>query len=176
MQAYRAHPPHTQQKSKTTHARQQQRTRAPAGLPDVLSGTPVGPPGMTLYRPPFEEFEIQCLRLREAADTASEAPLELDLPSSEGPRLLLVQRGGAAASVAGGVLPSGLAAVPELLPQLQLKRGMVVLVPAGVALRLEAAGAGGLLVWVAAVNGLFFQLQEAVAAAPGAAVAAAATA
>lgn len=137
------------------------------GLPDVLTGSPMGPPGATLYRPPFEEFEIQRLQLRDPADAAGAdgaAPLELDLPPSEGPRLLLVQRGGAAASVPGG-LPAGLATVPELSMALELRRGMVVLVPAGVALRLEAA-AGGLVTWVAAVNGLFFQLQEAVEAAP----------
>ena len=54
------------------------------GLPEVLTGTPLSP-GVTAYRPPFEEFELRSISVAASSS--------LQLPANEGPQILLMQRG-----------------------------------------------------------------------------------
>ncbi len=80
------------------------------GLPEVLRGHKVEVPGMLVYRPPFDEFEIHSIEVSTGA--------RCDLPASSGPRIMLIQRG-------GGTLQVEQASVSalELLPEVQAKRG-----------------------------------------------------
>ncbi|EFJ44150.1 hypothetical protein VOLCADRAFT_65163 [Volvox carteri f. nagariensis] len=129
------------------------------GLPDVLTGSPAGT-GITVYQPPFEEFEIHRIDCGSESAPGCKA---MTLPASEGPRILLVQHGEAEATVSGQ-LPDALQAVSELESALALARGSIVLLAPGVELAL--AHAKDLVVWVAAVNSTFFRLQDARVAAP----------
>jgi mannose-6-phosphate isomerase len=100
-----------------------------------------------VYRPPFEEFEVQLVSI-----PAGEA---VAVPTNPGPLLLLVTGGAGSVSAAGGALPA--AAAPELRPEAALRRGSVVFVPAGASLTYTAeAGGGDLQVWAAAVNARVF--------------------
>lgn len=82
------------------------------GAPQVLQGDALpGAPGIKVYQPPFEEFEIHSVRV--------EAGQAMALPRSSGARLLLVQHGeGSAAAMA----PAGMQA-DELVERTQLGRG-----------------------------------------------------
>ncbi|GIL59093.1 hypothetical protein Vafri_14039 [Volvox africanus] len=122
------------------------------GLPDVLTGSPAGI-GITVYQPPFEEFEIH--RIDCGTETTG---FKLALPASAGPRILLVQSGEAEAAVSGH-LSDALEAVPELERAVALRRGVIVLLAPGVELSLVHAK--DLVIWVAAVNSTFFRLQDA---------------
>ncbi|KXZ54187.1 hypothetical protein GPECTOR_5g282 [Gonium pectorale] len=134
------------------------------GLPEVLTGEHVAP-SVKVYQPPFEEFEIQ----RIEAGTVSLAAPSLSLEAVEGPRILLVQSGEAEAAVEGG-LPAVLESVPELESGAALRRGSIVLLPAGVALAVK--GAKELVIWVASVNSTFIGLQKQLSEAAAAASAA----
>lgn len=122
------------------------------GAPAVMRGERVHD-HVKVYRPPFDEFEIQLVEV-PAGETV--AP-----PANAGPLLLLVQRGAGAAKAAGGGAADG---APLLQRQLELHRGRVVFVPAGAALELTAGAGEGLTIWAAAVNARVF----APAAAPAA--------
>lgn len=167
----------------------------PPGAPDVLTGTPSSAAttragSRHVYRPPIEEFEITCVRL-PPGEVAT-------LPANPGPQLLLVQRGAATADAEAEPLAtqrsngegsgSGSSTLRPgeagLHTSLRVQRGSVLFVPAGVRLRLasaavaDAATAGQqepdeLVVWAAAVNGMLFQLHDAVAGADRGSVAAA---
>lgn len=117
------------------------------GKPEVLKGERVHD-HVRVFRPPFDEFEIQLI---EAPAGETVAP-----SANPGPMLLLVQRGGGTARASGGAADGA-----ELLQrELDLHRGRVLFVPAGTALELTASGAGseggGLTIWAAAVNAKVF--------------------
>ncbi|KAG2488964.1 hypothetical protein HYH03_012581 [Edaphochlamys debaryana] len=140
------------------------------GPPDVLTGTPAGPPGLTLYRPPFEEFEIHRIQADSSGSGSGSGAGSMTLPASGGPRILLVTAGEAEAGVVGP-LPEALELVPEIERSGALRRGSIVLIAPGVEVALRRAE--GLEGWVAAVNGAFLALAEALPEAPaGEAVAA----
>jgi mannose-6-phosphate isomerase len=113
------------------------------GLPEVLTGTPVHD-HVRVYRPPFEEFEIQIVEV-PAGETVA-------VPANPGPLILLVQEGAGSAAAAGG--PSSLS--DDLKAQRELHRGNVLFVPASTQLTYTATAAGPLKVWVAAVNAKVF--------------------
>lgn len=112
-----------------------------------------------MFRPPFDEFEIQRV---DVPAGESVAPLP-----NPGPLLLLVQAGAGSAVAAGGGPADG---AEQLRAAMELRRGSVVFVPAGTAVTYSASGAGTMTVWAAAVNAKVF----APAAAPAAAEEAAA--
>ncbi|KIY91598.1 hypothetical protein MNEG_16367 [Monoraphidium neglectum] len=115
-----------------------------------------------VFRPPFEEFEIQLVEV-PAGET-------VPAPTNPGPLLLLVTRGAGSAAASGGA-----AASSKLLAQAELRRGSVAFVPAGTTIKYTASGAGDLQVWAAAVNAKVFApatAEEAAAAAEPALVAA----
>ncbi|KAI8467236.1 MAG: mannose-6-phosphate isomerase [Monoraphidium minutum] len=130
------------------------------GLPDVLTGDAIHD-HVKVYRPPFEEFEIQRVDI-----PAGEA---VPVPTNPGPLLLLVTGGAGTATASGGAAASG-----KLQPQLELRRGSVVFVPAATSVTYSAAGSADLQVWVAAVNAKVFAPMAVPAAAEAAAVEAAA--
>lgn len=118
------------------------------GLPEVLDGGVEVAPGVRVYQPPFEEFEILAMQVPAAVSRT--------LPPSSGPRLLLVQQGSGYASAAGGC------SVPELVSELQLSRGSILFIPAGATVSIDAAADAPLVMWAAAVNSTFLQLSQAV--------------
>lgn len=130
----------------------------------MLAGDSLGPSSsgsngiVKLYRPPFEEFEIQTVAL-PAGGTAR-------LEANQGPLMVLVQQGSGTMACADDG-PGGVAAAlagqgaPGLQLQAQVSRGAVLFVAAGVPLQLAAGAASQLLLYVAAVNGTFFQLHDA---------------
>lgn len=158
------------------------------GVPEVMSGSPSGLPGLSLYRPPFHEFEVHRLVLPPGGST--------DLPASEGPRLLLLQHGDATLTAMDHPCPTTASAastapqpstpspssslpaantspssaesawpglgqmVPELQGEVLAARGTLVFVAPRVALR-AVAGPSGAEAWIAAVNSAFFAVHEA---------------
>lgn len=121
------------------------------GLPEVLRGQAVHD-HVKVYRPPFEEFEIQRIEV-----PAGES---VNIPTNPGPLLLLVHAG------AGSVKASEGTAVKDaaLQQQAELHRGSVVFVPAATPLSLSASAAGPLAIWGAAVNAKVFAAPAAVPA------------
>ena len=107
-----------------------------SGPPHVLRGDDAGP-GRRRYSPPFDEFELEALRVGEEAG----GPAALTLPPAPGPALLLV--------LAGEGLVGGLGAAA---------RGDVLFVPAGAAVELRA-GQGGLQAFRAACSSRLFAPQ-----------------
>lgn len=131
-----------------------------AGLPEVLTGdaTPLpsssGTATMSVYRPPFEEFEVRAVRVSAGAQGVT-------LPVDEGPLVAMVQKGQGRLFAEGGAVGLG----AGLLPECELKRGSIFFVPAATKLTISASAEEGgeeLLVWVAATNALFFQVWNAV--------------
>lgn len=59
------------------------------GFPEVLAGSASSVSGMTVYRPPFEEFELQRVAVAGGSSTV--------VPANQGPMILLVQHGKGAA-------------------------------------------------------------------------------
>ncbi|GFH10051.1 mannose-6-phosphate isomerase [Haematococcus lacustris] len=123
---------------------------------------------LTVYRPPFEEFEIRRVdvpaatrntlathpvtpRSSSGGQAGAEAVL---LPADPGPQILLVQQGEGRLSCAeeGGMADG-------LERELDVSRGSILFVPAATALTLHATQP--LTIWVAAVNATFFQLAAA---------------
>jgi len=127
------------------------------GLPEILHGTPLDVVGggeadvtqgsLCIYRPPFEEFEVRCARV-PAGGT-------LVLCADQGPQLALVQAG---AGIAMTDLLTEAALKTGLQERVFLEKGVVFFVAAGTRLELQAAEP--LLIWVAAVNDVFFQLSK----------------
>jgi len=112
------------------------------GLPEVLNGTAIHD-HVKVFRPPFEEFEIQLVEI-PAGETVG-------VPVNPGPILLLVQGGKGSAVAAGGPSKG-----PEVKAELDLHRGNVVFVPASTQLTYSASAEGPLKVWVAACNAKVF--------------------
>jgi mannose-6-phosphate isomerase len=112
------------------------------GLPEVLNGTAIHD-HVKVFRPPFEEFEIQLVEI-PAGETVS-------VPVNPGPILLLVQGGKGSAKAAGGQSTG-----PELKTEVDMHRGNVVFVPANTQLTYSASAEGALKVWVAACNAKVF--------------------
>lgn len=125
------------------------------GPPDVLRGEAIHD-HVKVFRPPFDEFEIQLVEV-PAGETVS-------VPTNPGPLLLLVQGGGGAAVATGGAVLAS-AAGPELKARTELGRGGVLFVPAGTSVTYTAAEGGPLTVWAAAVNANVFVRAPAPAAA-----------
>lgn len=116
------------------------------GLPLVLEGTLTSSGGMVrVYQPPFEEFEIHLIK-------ASKGQGKVEIPSSSGPRILLVQSG--RGRVKAAARPSSLACATELVEEMEWGRGTVVFVPVDVKMELEVTE-GEVAVWGAAVNSAF---------------------
>ncbi len=129
-----------------------------AGLPEVLEGAEEAPCSR-VYRPPFDEFEIHRVECGTSSG-GSGGSVHLGL-GSEGPRLLLVQHG--TGRLEAGHVPEALSGVAELERGVALRRGSVVLLPAGVEVSVEDGE--GLVAWVAAVNASFFAARRAAVAA-----------
>ena len=109
------------------------------GPPPVLTR---GAGDVSVYAPPFDEFQVAAA---EAGPGGSVA-----LPESAGASLLLVLRGGATATVAGG--PAAADALEGAGGEpLDVRRGDVFLVPAGAAVTLGAHG-DGVVAYLASVN------------------------
>ena len=100
------------------------------GAPAVMTGEVDAARHLTLYRPPFEEFEVWRWAPGKGAAVA--------LPAAQGPMLLLVQRG-------AGTLQAGSDA-----PKRALERGQVYFVAAGTPLALTAEE--DVVAWFAAPN------------------------
>jgi mannose-6-phosphate isomerase len=118
------------------------------GLPEVLGGD-ASESGLRVYQPPFEEFEIQCLRVDVGKSS--------ELLASEGPRLLLVQRGSGDARATSYSLSA-----PELKAELSLQKGHVLFIPAGTSLSItnaarSASSEDTLVIWAASVNSMFLK-------------------
>ncbi|GBF93210.1 hypothetical protein Rsub_05942, partial [Raphidocelis subcapitata] len=109
-----------------------------------VSGNDALFPPDQVFRPPFEEFEIQQVEV-----PAGES---VRVPTNPGPLLLLVQSGAGSARAAGGAADGA----SLLQQQIDLHRGSVVFVPAGAAVTYTASGSEGLSVWAAAVNAKVF--------------------
>lgn len=132
----------------------------PTGVPEVLEGTEEAPCSR-VYRPPFDEFEIHRVECGTSSGSSSRGDsVHLGL-GSEGPRLLLVQHG--TGRLAAGHVPEALCGVADLEREVALRRGSVVLVPAGAEVSVEDGE--GLVAWVAAVNASFFVARRAAVAA-----------
>eukprot|EP00798_Chlamydomonas_sp_ICE-L_P023181 gene23181-30393_t len=135
------------------------------GLPHVLQGSQeqlpslhgASPSGayMLTYRPPFDEFEVQCAQV-PAGCSAS-------LPVKPGPLIMLVLSGCGLAEAYGGTESS--LKKQGLNNRLEIQRGSIIFVPAQTKLGLEATctvgagstGAPDLSVWIASVNESFFE-------------------
>jgi mannose-6-phosphate isomerase len=125
-----------------------------------MEGRPAGPEScLTLYQPPFEEFEVQRLEAGYGG-----LPASVSLAASQGPRILMVQGGEAEAGLGPQGLPDDLASVPGIERSRALRRGSILLLPAGVELALRRAE--GFVAWLAAVNAAFFALQDVRAGSP----------
>ena len=138
------------------------------GAPAVLRGERAHDHA-TVYRPPFDEFEIG--RVEVPAGESCVTPL----PANGGPLLLLVTGGAGGCRAEGGALPASEDAALEA--EVELRRGSVVFVPAGARLTFSAragggggGGSGALEVWTGAVNARVFAApapaEEEAAAAP----------
>lgn len=107
-----------------------------------------------VYRPPFDEFEIQRIDV-PAGET-------VELPPNPGPLLLLVHKG---AGTATAVLPDDFSLSESgLHRQCELRGGSVLFVAASSRLTLTASGASALCIWAAACNGRIFAPMPALAA------------
>lgn len=113
------------------------------GAPAVLRGERIHD-HVKVYRPPFDEFEIQRIEV-PAAETVT-------VPTNQGPLLLLVDAGAGAAQAAESVSMKG----DGLQQQLELHRGSIIFVPAATELTFTASGAGPLKIWAAACNAKIF--------------------
>lgn len=119
------------------------------GLPEVLKGQ-VMHDHVKVYRPPFEEFEIQRIEV-----PAGEL---VPVPTNPGPLLLLVTAGSGSAKATSDLSDAA------LLQQAELHRGSIMFVPAGTGLSFLASATGSLNIWVAACNAKVFAAPAAVPA------------
>ncbi|MEW5298175.1 MAG: hypothetical protein WDW36_001327 [Sanguina aurantia] len=120
------------------------------GFPEVLPGSASGVPGTTVYRPPFEEFELQ--RVAVAPGSV------VSLPANQGPMILLVQHGSGSAVCSSAHTPAGGSESIGLIQDPVVRRGGIFFVPAGTCVTMTAEES--LTVWAAACNSNFFLLQE----------------
>jgi len=102
------------------------------GMPAVMRGEARLQQYLTLYRPPFEEFEVWRFAPPDGA--------KVSFPAAPGPMVMLLQHG------------SGLLEERELGTTQSVRRGHVLFVPAGTALTVTAEE--GLVAWFAAVNSM----------------------
>lgn len=113
------------------------------GVPEILKGERIHD-HIKVYRPPFEEFEIQRM------EVPSGEPVTI--PTNPGPLILLVDRGAGSAQAAAATSLKG----DGLQQQVELHRGSIVFVPAGTGLSFTASAAGALTIWAAACNAKVF--------------------
>jgi len=119
------------------------------GKPEVLSGVDISDNSsdnsrecsLTLYRPPFKEFEVQKLHMKSGSNGNGNSGRKMVIKENKGPILMMVQRGenGAVTSDDG--------------EKMRIKRGDVLFVPAGIKLEFESREEEELLIWFAGVNG-----------------------
>eukprot|EP00775_Hariotina_reticulata_P009221 gene9221-9386_t len=119
------------------------------GLPEVLKGQVVHD-HVKVYRPPFEEFEIQRIEV-----PAGEL---VTVPTNPGPLLLLVTAGSGSAEATSRFSDAA------LLQQAELHRGSIMFVPAGTGLSFSASATSPMNIWVAACNAKVFVTPAAVPA------------
>jgi len=96
---------------------------------------------LTLYRPPFKEFEVQKLHMKSNSNSNRNGRRKMVMKENKGPMLMMVQRGenGTVTSDDGG--------------KLCIKRGDVLFISAGTKLEFEGREEEELLIWFAGVNG-----------------------
>lgn len=115
------------------------------GKPEILTGVDISNDNdnreysLTLYRPPFKEFEVQKLHMKSSSSR------KMVMKESEGPMLMMVQRGENTSSVT--------ASGDGEKMKMGIKRGDVLFVPAGMKLEFESREGEELLIWFAGVNG-----------------------
>eukprot|EP00879_Flechtneria_rotunda_P032266 GHRR01035442.1.p1 GENE.GHRR01035442.1~~GHRR01035442.1.p1 ORF type:complete len:135 (+),score=56.13 GHRR01035442.1:93-497(+) len=120
------------------------------GVPEVLRGEVVHD-HVRVYRPPFEEFEIQRIEV-PAGETVT-------VPTNPGPLLLLVHQGTGSARATGAAVKH-----PALQQQVELHRGSIMFAPAATGLTFTASATGPLVIWAAACNAKVFAAPVAVPA------------
>lgn len=113
------------------------------GVPEVLRGERVHD-HVKVYRPPFEEFEIQRIEV-----PAGES---VNVPTNPGPLLLLVHAGAGSVKAADGASMKG----DGLQQQVELHRGSIIFVPAGTGLTYTASATDPVVIWAAACNAKVF--------------------
>jgi mannose-6-phosphate isomerase len=105
------------------------------GLPKIFSGEVDNKRHMVLYRPPFDEFEVW--KVSPSAGT------KLEIAAMRGPSIILVQHGEGIIHARTPLHGDG---------KVEVRRGRVLFVPAGVGLSI--ASVEDLILWIAAANGM----------------------
>lgn len=86
------------------------------GVPLVCSS---GAAQLSVYRPPFEEFEVQAVQVQPGSQGVA-------LPVNEGPLVVMVQRGSGRAAAAAAPQQQGEEAAAGLQSKVALQRGVWV--------------------------------------------------